>query len=224
VSGERILAWHFLPEDGRMTHRRGRPLIVAGAVHSVRGELELCARGLHGSRRAIDALGYAPGPIVQRVEHFGKIIEGSDKLCSSRRRCLAIADASRVLREFACDQAESALRLSECNDERSWRAVSVSRLYAVGEASADELAAAGTAAWDAARAAAGAAAGAAAWDAARAAAWAAARAAAWAAAWAAAGTAAGTAAWDAARAAAWDAANLDLSRRLLLLLNLEPTP
>jgi hypothetical protein len=43
VSGERILAWHFLPEDGRMTHRRGRPLIVAGAVHSVRGELKLCA-------------------------------------------------------------------------------------------------------------------------------------------------------------------------------------
>jgi hypothetical protein len=67
-------------------------------------------------------------------------------------------------------------------------------------------AAAGAAAWDAARDAAGDAA----WDAARAAAWAAARAAARAAAWDAARAAAWDAAWDAARAAAraaaWDAA------------------
>ena len=93
-------------------------------------------------------------------------------------------------------------------DERSIRALDVAERHARGAATDEELAAAGTDAWDAARTAAGAAA----WDAARTAAGAAAGAAAWAAAWAA-GAAAGAAAWaaawaagDAARTAAWDAA------------------
>ena len=83
-------------------------------------------------------------------------------------------------------------------DERSIRALDVAERHARGAATDEELAAAGTDAWDAARTAAGAAgdaAGAAAWDAAGAA-----------------GDAAGAAAWDAAGAAeaaawaAWDAA------------------
>ena len=78
-------------------------------------------------------------------------------------------------------------------DPRSVAALDVAERYANGKATDDDLAAAGTAAWDAARDAAWAAARAAAWDAA----WDAARAAAGAAAWA--------AAWDAARDAARDA-------------------
>jgi len=130
---------------------------------------------------------------------------------------------ARELRLLACDCAERALRWERRAgrepDERSWSVVAVSRRYANGEASDEELAAAEAAAWAAwdarptwaAEAAAEAAAWAVwdatpAWDAtaARAAAWAADRAAwgaACTAAWAACvARAAGVAAW-----AAWDA-------------------
>lgn len=75
-------------------------------------------------------------------------------------------------------------------DPRSKDAINVSELYANGNATESDLAAARAAAWDAA------------WDAAWAVAWAAASAAASAAAW----DAASAAAWAAARDAAWDAA------------------
>jgi len=69
----------------------------------------------------------------------------------------------KEIRLFACDCAESVLHIFEAeypNDDRPRKAIEVSRKYANGEASIDEL----NAAWDAAGAAAWAAAGAAAWE------------------------------------------------------------
>jgi hypothetical protein len=103
-------------------------------------------------------------------------------------------------RKFAVWAARQVEHLME--DERSKTALDVAWRHSNGEATDEELAAAG----DAARAAAWAAARDAAGDAARAAAWDAAGDAARAAAWDAAGDAARAAAWDAARAAARDAA------------------
>ena len=114
----------------------------------------------------------------------------------------------RSARKFACDCADRVLYLFEDDypdDKRPRTAIEVARRYAQGEATKVELAAAGDAAGDAARAAACAVAGdvardaacAAAWDAAGAAAGAAARDAACAATW--------SAARDVARSAAWDA-------------------
>ena len=104
------------------------------------------------------------------------------------------------LRLFACDCAERVLPIFEKEypeDNRPRKAIETARLFANGEATQKEMAAA----WDAARDAAWAAAWDAAMDAARAVAWDAARAAARAAAWA----AARDAAWAAARDAAMDA-------------------
>lgn len=89
-------------------------------------------------------------------------------------------------------------------DERSIAALDVAERHANGQATDKELAAAGDAAWAAARAATGAPA----WSAARAAAGAPAWAAARSAAWAAAGDAAGDAAWD----AAWGAQKAEFLR------------
>ena len=106
------------------------------------------------------------------------------------------------IRLLACDLAERALVHVPDGEERPRQAIETARAYARGEATAEELEAAGEAARAAARAAAGEAPRAAAGNTARAAAWEAARAA-WAATWAAAGNAAWTAAWTAAGGTVW---------------------
>ena len=106
-----------------------------------------------------------------------KRIPAKDRIWAATRKGML---DDRTLRLFACKCVREVWHL--LTDERSRKAVEVAELYAVGEATDEELAAAGAAAW----AAAGAAARAAAWATARDAA----RAAAWATAWAAAGAAA----------------------------------
>jgi hypothetical protein len=99
-----------------------------------------------------------------------------------------------AIHALACNFAEHSLMRERDRgrepDARSWAAIETKRRWLRGEASDQDLAAAWSAAWSAAR------------DAARSAAWSAARSAAWSAAW----SAARDAAWDAARDAAWSAA------------------
>jgi hypothetical protein len=184
MGAKAMLGWHFAETSRCLRYGDGRKIVV-GKSHSVRGEPILCEHGLHASESVIDALQYAPGPILYRVKLSGKIVRGDDKAVATKRSYLAEIDAEPILREFARKCALSVIHL--------WDAPRVVRQYLeTGDESLRDAAwaAAGDAAW----AAAGDAAGAAAWDAARAAAWDAARA------------AARAAAWDAARAAAWDAA------------------
>ena len=216
---EHILAWHFLPDDRKLRYAPYTP-VEPGQVLRVEGPLELCRRGLHASIRPLDALRYAPGSIVCRVEMGGDILHGDDKLCASERKTLWVADATNALHKFACLCAERELlrqrRAGHEPDKRCWAAIEAKRAWLRGEIDDKALAAAADAARDAARAAAWAAvnaADAAARDAADAAAWAAARDAVDAA-WA----AADAAAWAAARDAAWAAAraeqNAELERAL----------
>ncbi|MBJ9658330.1 hypothetical protein I5588_27790 [Burkholderia multivorans] len=118
-------------------------------------------------------------------------------------RCVSGAD--RDIRLFAVWCARQVEHLMQ--DQRSKDALDVAERFANGDASDEELAAAGAAARDAA----GAAARAAAWDAARDAAWNAA----WDAAWDAAGAAARDAAWAAAWAAAREA-QAEMFKRMCL--------
>ena len=203
-----MLAWHFLAEDKRLGYGDGR-LVEVGATLECESEPALCSNGMHGSVRLIDALIYASGPIVCRVEIDGDVIEGHDKLCGRRRTVLWMLDATQILHEFACQCAEDALALVAQPDARSVAAIKAKRRWLNGEITDEEL----DSAWDAARAvardaASWAVARAAARAASRAASWAAAGAAAWDAAWAArsaAGAVARDAAWEAAWAAAWAA-------------------
>ena len=187
LGGRKIRAWHFT--DG-MFLRDGQPLVV-GKTYTYAGWVKLCESGLHASKRPIDALQYAPGNVVSRVECGGEMLNGDDKLVCTERTVLWAYDAEKVLRHFA--------RLCALDVIHSWDAPTVVVQYLrTGDESLRD-AAWWAAAWDAAR---DDAAGVAAWDA-RDAAWAAARDA-WDA-WVAAGAAArdaGDAAGDAARAAA----------------------
>jgi hypothetical protein len=124
--------------------------------------LSMCNYGLHASIRAIDALKYAPGPVICRVRLGGTIIEDTDKCVASRRTVIWIADAERELRLFACwtvrntPLGDGRMVWDLLTDKRSQTAIEVAELYADGLATDDELDAAADAAAYAARAAYGA--------------------------------------------------------------------
>jgi hypothetical protein len=148
-----MYGWWFCDENETLGYGDGRP-VQCGKTHTVEGELELCGNGLHASKRLIDALMYASGSILYRVELGGQILHGSDKSCATERTYLARVDCDDILRTFARSCALDVIHL--------WDAPQVVKDYlATGD--------------DSIRDAAGAAAGAAARAAARAAAWAAAR-------------------------------------------------
>ena len=185
-----MLAWHWINEQ--RTLRDGRRMVVGKTVKHD-GPLVLCQSGLHASERLIDALQYAPGPIICRVECGGEIIRGDDKIVCRERRVIAAYDATAELRAFARRCALDVAHL--------WNMPVIVREYLeTGDESKRD--AAWDAAWAATRAAARDTALDAAWDAT----WGEALDAAWDATWGAALDAARAAAWDAARAAAWDAA------------------
>jgi hypothetical protein len=96
-----IRAWHFLRAD--WTAHGGFPVKVGQPYH-VGGLIVPCARGLHASVRAIDALYYAPGPVVTLVECSGTIVEHGnpvDKIACSDRVALWGYDAIEELCYFA---------------------------------------------------------------------------------------------------------------------------
>ena len=167
-----IKAWHFVGK----TLRDGRPVPKDGVWLKHEGEMILCKSGFHASKDPFDALTYAPGSTLCRVELRGQIQEHgnpADKLVANERRIIARMDADEMLRYFARMQALSVVHLYDAPD------VVLDYLMTGDEKIRD---AASAAAWEATRAAA--------WDAA------------WAAASAAARAAARDAASDAARAVA----------------------
>ena len=113
---EHIEGWWFsagktLPnDDGRR--------IKVGVTHHVEGKIVPCANGLHASVRPLDALKYAPGPIVWRVRLSGTIVEhNGDKHAASERAYLAGGvDATDALRKFARLCARDVLHLWDAQD------------------------------------------------------------------------------------------------------------
>ena len=69
---KKILAWHFLRDDGKLNYPP-HTLVEVGKTYSAVGDLEMCANGMHASERILDALNYAPGAIICRVELSGEI-------------------------------------------------------------------------------------------------------------------------------------------------------
>ena len=192
----RILAWHWVREDRRLGYGDGRE-VRAGETIEHKGHIALCESGLHASTKILDALTYAPGPVICRVRLSGDVLRGGDKIVAERRETLWMVDARRVLVVWACECAWEALQCAwealqrvGNPDPRSVAAIrEVMRQQRSGVRDQAKL--------DAARDAASAAARAAAWD----------------------------AAWDAARDAAWDAAraaaSAAASKRLRRLIGLE---
>ena len=148
--------WHFLSPRRCLQYRDGREVVV-GETLRVEGSPVLCKHGLHASAQAIDALSKAPGPIACLVTLGGEIAHGKDKSAAQERTVFWMVDATRLLRDFACNVAEIALERERERgrepDPRSWAAVEVMRRFLRGDASEGERytawAAARAAAWDA---------------------------------------------------------------------------
>ena len=198
-------AWHFLQDNGLAQHGY-LGIIEVGKTYKVDGDPIPCKHGLHASKRLIDALQYATGSLLCRVEMGGKIANEVDKVCAQERTVIWMMDISTILHNFACDEAERVMLAQTTRDPRIMEAIRVKRLWIKGQATDAEL--------DAARAAGRAAGRAAAWAAARAVAWAAARAVAW----AAAREAGRAAAREAGRAAAWAAGRDAQNTRLTAMV------
>ena len=179
---DKLICWHFANNDLRLGYDDGRE-IVAGESLRVEGAPVLCETGLHGSIRLLDALQYAPGHMLCRVELSDGIIEGDNKAVARERKTLWIFNAENALRDFAATVAENALLAERVAgrdpDPRSWAAVQFVRDLLAGKINPKDQQAARSAAWWAAESAAESAAR----SAAESAAESAARSAAWSAAW-----------------------------------------
>lgn len=156
-----IKGWWFggdiLPNgDGRT--------VTEGCVLSVEPPIILCECGLHFSPRILDALEYAMGATVWRVEGWGEVEEVSDKIACEHRRHIWRLDICAALRRFACHEA---LRVLPADAPACVREYLAMADKASEEQIAKALYAVCDAAWDATRYAAVRVA----WDAARCAAW-----------------------------------------------------
>lgn len=148
-------AWHFLRSDGKLRNGQYPPSIGESLIHT--GAVEICSSGLHSSKRIIDALNYAPGSIVCRVDCRGIVASHTDKFVCRERTILAMADIADILHLWACDVAEDAMRVYRWKCAASWEAIRVKRQWVKGFASDGELRSARAAAGGAAALAAGAA-------------------------------------------------------------------
>jgi len=95
--------WHFLAGDGKLGYKDER-LVEVGVPLAAEGDLELCENGMHASKRILDALRYAPGTIICRVELTGELRHADDKMVGRQREVLWMLTAAQsedVLRRFA---------------------------------------------------------------------------------------------------------------------------
>jgi len=99
-----VKGWWFAPADNKLANGDGR-IIKIGVTHKIKGEVVPCKNGLHLSKRPLDALNYAPGPIVYKVEGAGIIVPHGDPVdkyaCSERTYLAGGVDCTDLLRKFA---------------------------------------------------------------------------------------------------------------------------
>jgi hypothetical protein len=169
VTGVLYLKWC---RTGRVpSYQQGAPIPYRKWTPTIPNP-QLCVQGWHACRWE-DALEHISAELWV-CELAGVIVAGDDKVAAERLRLVRRTPIDdRVLRLFAADCAEQVLPIFEAarpHDDRPRAAIETVRRFCAGDATAEDLDAAGFAARAAAWAAAGAAAGDAAGDAAGAAA------------------------------------------------------
>src|SRR6201982_3742248 len=149
--------YHFTSD----TLRDGSPIPAQGEWFHYEGEPIICKQGLHASRRVKDALEYATGCLLHRVELEGIAAEQDDKVVAQSRKIVATIDATEVLRHYARLCALDVIHLWEATDvmrrhletgDESLRAAAEVRTAAAEAWAAAEVRTAAAEAWAAAEA------------------------------------------------------------------------
>ena len=102
----RKLYYHFTSNK----LRDGRPIPPTNEWLVHEGKVIMCTSGLHASEQPYDALQYAPGHILHRVELDDVIDTQDDKVVARRRKIVATIDAAELLHAFARNAAWRAAR------------------------------------------------------------------------------------------------------------------
>ena len=104
------IAYHFTGDK----LRDGRPIPAVGEWIEETGELRICEKGLHASRTPFQALSFAPGFSLHKVEVREIAAETEAKLVARQRRIIATIDAKDLILSFARKQALSVIHLFDC--------------------------------------------------------------------------------------------------------------
>jgi hypothetical protein len=106
-----VIGWHFVAiVDGRPVTRDGRDVVVGQVLREE--DVKICTRGLHGSRRLLDAAAYAPttgAPVICKCEFRDVMAEEGDKLVAKERKVLGMFNA----RDFVIRMAEGSAARAE---------------------------------------------------------------------------------------------------------------
>ena len=153
MSVKPILAWHFTVA----TLRDGSPIPPIGYPLRFDGPVVICRSGLHASACLINALDYAPGSMLHRVECGDVVEHHDDKLVCRERTIIASMDAEHLLVEFARWAALQVIDLWGADWDADWTATwraarSASQAAARAYSRDDTSSATRSAAWGAARA------------------------------------------------------------------------
>lgn len=92
-----MLGWHFVGDK----LRDGRPVPPDGQLLVHVGKLRKYRAGLHACERVRDALSFAAGLTLCRVELSGQMKRHKDVVVATERRILWRIDAERILTDFA---------------------------------------------------------------------------------------------------------------------------
>lgn len=130
LSNGRLLAWHF---TGYSWLRDGRPVPPIGEWLEHTGPVNICRSGLHASERILDALEYARGPLIHRVELDGVVERQLGKVVARRRRILWTVRGERLLCTFAAESAGFSCWCAGMSGDAFERAVEATAAFSAGD-------------------------------------------------------------------------------------------
>ncbi len=98
---KKIYGWHFLQKNRTLRYGDDRYVSPGKTYTSGEEAPRLCEYGMHASRKALDALRFAPGSVVCRVRCWGDVLVDNDKFVARNREVLWMANVEDALHRFA---------------------------------------------------------------------------------------------------------------------------